>query len=718
MTLERQDDLNGQLSFGEFTFFPDRLELRRDGVPLRLQQQPLRVLAALVRQPGDLVTREHIRREVWGDGVHLDFHDSLNHSMKYLRDALGDDPAKPRYIETVPRRGYRFIAQVTTIAAPKASVSAAEPELAAVAGHAKGKRAWLTGGLVLLIATAAFLSIASMPRRAPRVVSVEQVTHLGLVGAVLTDGDSIYVQRDQGGGYQILRGPATGNGELTPIRTPFGNAMLLDISRDKKELLIAAFEHWGDPALLFRLPLATGTPERLGSIVSYSAKWSADGTHLAFRGWPGDVAGLEAVYVASATGESPRKVFDQAADVNSWSPDGRTIYVSTMDAVNGGQMMWQVATDGSGARPMASTSEGRSAVWGEGICCGTWTRDGNNLLFFKSHYPTTGVWAMPRRGIGPVQEHATEVYAAGFRMSSPPAVAPDRDRIYVVGWNENREVMRFDPARGEFAAFPLGSQAGTARWSPDGQWIVYSRSPDMSLWKLRADGSGPRQLVGAPFQAFGAAWSPDGRRLAVHVLQRGKPGKIAIVPADGGVPKILLANERSVEDSAWWSPDGRSLYIGRIMLDAAGGGEQAVWKIDVSTEHSEKLAGTQDMDSPVLSPDGRWIAAQSEDSRRLILYDVSAHTTRDLATGVYISAPQWTRDSSALVYQDVRVSEEQPIFRVNVRTGRSIRIASSRSFSGPAVSQFRLVALDPHDLPVAVAIRRNADVYALNLEVP
>jgi DNA-binding winged helix-turn-helix (wHTH) protein len=87
-------------------------ELRRDGRPVPLQQQPFRVLQALVQRPGKLVTRDELRRVLWADGTFVGFERGLTSAMRKVREALGDTAASPTYIETLPGRGYRFIAPV------------------------------------------------------------------------------------------------------------------------------------------------------------------------------------------------------------------------------------------------------------------------------------------------------------------------------------------------------------------------------------------------------------------------------------------------------------------------------------------------------------------------------------------------------------------------------------------------------------------------------
>src|SRR5579875_829245 len=95
-------------------------ELRKNGVLIRIPPQPFQVLAMLLERAGELVTREEIQRELWGDNISVEFDAGLNRCIRQLRAALADEAEAPRYIETVPRKGYRFIAAVnrTSVAAP------------------------------------------------------------------------------------------------------------------------------------------------------------------------------------------------------------------------------------------------------------------------------------------------------------------------------------------------------------------------------------------------------------------------------------------------------------------------------------------------------------------------------------------------------------------------------------------------------------------------
>jgi DNA-binding winged helix-turn-helix (wHTH) protein/TolB-like protein len=102
----------GRVTFGLFEFDPDAGELTREGRAIRLQPQPARVLALLVERAGEVVSREELRQQVWSDGTFVDFERGLNFCIAQIRGALGDSADNPTYIETLPRRGYRFIAPV------------------------------------------------------------------------------------------------------------------------------------------------------------------------------------------------------------------------------------------------------------------------------------------------------------------------------------------------------------------------------------------------------------------------------------------------------------------------------------------------------------------------------------------------------------------------------------------------------------------------------
>lgn len=123
--------MTDRVTFGLFELDPAAGTLTREGRPVRLQPQPARVLAILVDRAGDVVLRDDLRRQIWNDGTYVDFERGLNFCIAQIRTALGDSAESPRFIETVPKRGYRFIAPVkserTAVAPVSGPVTPAPP---------------------------------------------------------------------------------------------------------------------------------------------------------------------------------------------------------------------------------------------------------------------------------------------------------------------------------------------------------------------------------------------------------------------------------------------------------------------------------------------------------------------------------------------------------------------------------------------------------------
>ena len=106
----QETERNGTIRFGTFELNPQTGELRSKGSRVKLQDQPLQILLAVLKKPGNVVTREELRAKLWPADTFVDFDHGLNAAVKRLRDALGDSAENPRYVETLPRHGYRFIA--------------------------------------------------------------------------------------------------------------------------------------------------------------------------------------------------------------------------------------------------------------------------------------------------------------------------------------------------------------------------------------------------------------------------------------------------------------------------------------------------------------------------------------------------------------------------------------------------------------------------------
>jgi TolB-like protein/DNA-binding winged helix-turn-helix (wHTH) protein len=189
--------------FGIFEVDVPAGELRKRGVRLRLQEQPFQVLAYLLERRGEIVTREELQARLWTADTFVDFDHGLNKAINKLRDALGDSAASPRFIETIARRGYRFIADVTVVDAGVAPdvAAAAEPSIQAVAAapaaaettvepavaqpqrpsttSGRGRIAWITGFVVLGLVLIGLLAWMLRPA-APHASTIQALAVLPL----------------------------------------------------------------------------------------------------------------------------------------------------------------------------------------------------------------------------------------------------------------------------------------------------------------------------------------------------------------------------------------------------------------------------------------------------------------------------------------------------------------------------------------------------------
>src|ERR1700757_3890147 len=123
--MEEDHQVRGRLLFGVFELDLRAGELRKHGMRVRLQEQPFRVLAMLLEHPGEVVTREELQKKLWPADTFVDFDHGLNKAISKIREALGDSAESPRFVETVARHGYRFLAEVKS--ADAATVGSPEP---------------------------------------------------------------------------------------------------------------------------------------------------------------------------------------------------------------------------------------------------------------------------------------------------------------------------------------------------------------------------------------------------------------------------------------------------------------------------------------------------------------------------------------------------------------------------------------------------------------
>jgi TolB-like protein/DNA-binding winged helix-turn-helix (wHTH) protein len=176
--------------FGPFVADRRVGELRKHGIKIRLQDQPFQILAILLERPGDVVTREELHQELWHDDTFVDFDHGLNNAINRLREALGDSAETPRFIETLPRRGYRFIAVVDSVP-PETKETPAIQSATPASPRPQRTRLWLGAVALAVVAFGLFaLNIGGLRQRWLSGGAGPQVRSLAVLPLVNLSGDS------------------------------------------------------------------------------------------------------------------------------------------------------------------------------------------------------------------------------------------------------------------------------------------------------------------------------------------------------------------------------------------------------------------------------------------------------------------------------------------------------------------------------------------------
>ena len=442
------------IRFATFEVDLQAQELRKGGLRLKLTGQPFQVLAILLEQPGTVITRDELQKRLWPD-TFVDVDHNLNTAINKIREAVGDSAENPRFVETLPRRGYRFIAPTYVTLASKLSQQAAwspvQPQTDG--GHAIRELSRQKYLILLLICAAIILVtglLYEMTRPlSPKVSGYTRITNSGraksfrfdALPVIATDGSRLYFAETTSNGtrYTLNQVLASG-GETSPVPTPFQqNIELGDISRTRSEVLLHTFVAGESEMPLWILPLG-GVPRRMGDVLGRDAAWSPNGERIAYA------KGHE-LYVCKADGTETRKLLVAQSQVRwpRWSPDGRVLRFTLGDP-GGWTSIEEVSAFGGQAHPLLPN-------WNGDYCCGNWTPDGKHYVFQSSasvhatSASTTDIWALPERtGLfrkaGPVQ------LTAGPMDFRSPVLSVDGKKLFVIGEQRRGDWCASNRSRG------------------------------------------------------------------------------------------------------------------------------------------------------------------------------------------------------------------------------------------------------------------------------
>ncbi len=706
--------------FGPFELDRQSGQVRKNGLGLKLQGQPVKILEILLERPGELVTREELRQRLWSSDTFVDFDHSLNTAVQRLRQALGDDADTPRYIETIPKRGYRLVAEVGSaetklylvppLPAAGENVGKVSPSLPDAATGATKSRSfphWRTVAisvLLLLVLVPVVYLVTQLPPT-PRIVGSRALTKTRFRKGfmTLTDGNSVYFQENRPDHTAIVQVRLRG-GEVSEVATVSDSTFLTDISKDGSELLLTVLDKKTNLFDAWVQPLPSG-PARLVVKDAWGPVWTADGRGILFaRNRHAEL------FRVNADGTDPRQIatFPDIATIRA-SPDGSRVRVGTnFFLINGGIL----ETDYRGSKPHSVIPDARGD-----LSLGTWSPDGTFFFYQSWVNNRDDLWVLPekrhwwqRRKIRPVQ------LTFGPVSIGIPSTSKDGKQVYAAGRERHGELSVYDRESGQFVPYMSGISACYVDFSRDGQWIAYVSYPEGTLWRSRVDGSERRQLTVPPLGVMNPRWSPDGKLIAftnVSAIGKQDPGpknwQIYVINADGGGPLLLL--EGNALNDPVWSPDGKSLAYGTGAIGFA-----SIKMLDLHTLKSTALEGSDNLSSPRWSPDGRYLVALELDypAKKLMIYSFATRQWEELASGA-IDWPSWSHDS-----QYIYAQEANSLVRIAIANHKKEQVTSLGSLHATAYYFDRIgwgwFGLTPDDKPITTRDTGIEEIYAFDLE--
>jgi Tol biopolymer transport system component/DNA-binding winged helix-turn-helix (wHTH) protein len=698
--------------FGTFELDAWTGELRRNGVKVRLQDQPFLVLRKLLASAGTLVTREELHKALWPADTFVDFDTSLNTAIKRLREVLGDSADVPVFIETVPRRGYRFLAPVQMVQNGELTVFPAHvppaPSAEESARRVRIKQGLLSfvGFVVAAVFGGAVVALHT-PGPVAHVGDSTQITFDGIPKVqVHARGTNVYFNERLEGRVALMRVPFTG-GPPVVLDSSSPGLYLGDVSQDGSKLVVGTpMDAMKGPFRLKMMDMGTGALQNVDGIVGNDVTWTPQGK-LA-------VAVGRDIILADPDGSHQQKLLTAPGYVAfiRYSPDGRRLRFTV-----GGRLMtdftiWEAAVDGSNLHEVLTEMTDYPVR-----CCGDWTPDGRYFLFETTLRGGSKIWAQRERRFfwdtassQPVQ--LTSV-PPNFFMGVP---AMDGKKLVVTAAQPRAELVRYDVHLRQFVPFLSGISAGDVAFSRDGDQLVYVRYPEETLWRAKADGTEAAQLTGPSLRVALPHWSSDGTHIAFSGSRPGRPWNLYSVSSSGG-PAEQLSTGALYDLDPSWSPDGTKLAFGQTRME----GDKHVCSIQLLDVASRRVTALPDTDGicyPRWSPDGKYLLAMHANNVGLLLYDFATQKWTEIAKDLgRIGYMEWAKDSKSVMFDALTVSDPG-FYRLrlpDLRLETVVRTQDIRRYYGEFGPW---TGMAPDGSPLLVRDISSEEVYLLDLHLP
>lgn len=623
--------------FGPFVFDPLRQELRRGGSRLRLPISRLRLLALFLSRPGELITRDEIAACLWKNSESVDQTSGINTALNHLRSCLGDDPAKPKYIETVIGAGYRFIAKVNeldslgsvngsvrqTIPPPHLQVAAVDSALPhstidAILPAAGGRTQEETAPNLTSVPTITF--------KTPRIGgsgSRGKWAAGAIVGVILIAAGFYWWTAL----HSRIAGPSPIAGDLQISRlTASGAVEAANISPDGNYLAYVR-NHQGK-ATLWLMQLASGRELQLvslGNVFCPGLVFSPDGNFVYFACKHHSTASGVLDRIAILGGE-PRQVLDGISGAPAISPDGQRIaFVRSTLTTQGTDSIVVANSDGSNERVIITYKSP-----GIHFSRVAFSADGQMLV-----YPVRGeLMVIPVNG-----GNARALPVGGWRdIDDVSALPPGSDMALVGEPQDSKRSQLFLISLADGSVRQITHDLSTylsVRATSDGKTLAGVQRVELSdIEEVVPGQEAHSKLLVTQNQnqidAQGLAWTPDGK--IIYSSQAEQRVEMTLVESDGLNPRQILAGSASITDLAV-SPRGDMVVFTRW----APGDRANLWLVDMDGRHERKLTNGQQDFPAAFTPDGNWVVYGSIQGDKPVLMKVSVQGGTPLQLTNYTS---------------------------------------------------------------------------------
>lgn len=622
--MQNGDQSAAIFKFGLFELSRRTGELRKGDTVIRLSPQPIRVLTLLVERAGEVVTRDEIQQDTWTRDTTVDFELGLNRCIRRIRAVLNDDAETPRYIETVPRVGYRFIAPVKIgeppSKAPKSKPIPAEilppfeppPVVAPSSRKRVTNHIWILTAIVCLIVVLAMLGwrwasfTTSGIRLAYTVVPLETEPGFASSPTFSPDGrqiafswngkkqDNFDIYVKIVGSFEELRLTDTPEIEFSPSWSPDGRFIAFCRGTDL-----------GGTSLWIISPLGGAAKKivDLGGPAAMDARriaWSRNSQRLVFA----DTNGLFEIDVQNGTQRQITSTSGTQTDTHpAYSPDGRSL-AFTRDIGNGisGIQVLQVNEDGTPeGDPSPLRWPGFESVYSASP---VWTPDSRQIIFASNRTGEHQLWIANTHhsSADPQLLVSLGTNIVDAALSTTGRLALVREHVDTDLWKLNlASLLKSGSANLEPIANSTRVETNP-KVSPDGKKIAFesNRAGFTEVWTANVDGSNPLPLTAMQNPGTGSpVWSHDGRRIAFESRADSGP-RIYVMPSDGGTPLPLTQiSDKGVVPA--WSGDDKW-----ILFTSDKTGKLEIWRIPSRGGAAEQVTHNGAY-APVASPDGKFL---------------------------------------------------------------------------------------------------------------